>query len=130
MQQGYPTSMRLPDPGIAALFEQDARWQAWLDVEAALAKAEAELEFFFINIGQHFIPFFPLLSICISLFDSLNFVVVRRQSNHNAFFFNSQNSLNSSSFLNLPFFKVLSVSLCRFFLGLKIGRTEYTGTYQ
>jgi adenylosuccinate lyase len=25
------------------LFEQDSRWQAWLDVEAALAKAEAEL---------------------------------------------------------------------------------------
>ena len=43
MQQGNPTSLRVPDPGIAALFEQDARWQAWLDVEAALAKAEAEL---------------------------------------------------------------------------------------
>lgn len=44
MQQGNPTSLRVPDPGIAALFEQDARWQAWLDVEAALAKAEAELD--------------------------------------------------------------------------------------
>jgi len=43
MQQGNPTSFRVPDPGIATLFEQDARWQAWLDVEAALAKAEAEL---------------------------------------------------------------------------------------
>ncbi len=43
MQQGNPTSFRVPDPGVAALFEQDARWQAWLDVEAALAKAEAEL---------------------------------------------------------------------------------------
>lgn len=43
MQQGNPTSLRVPDPGISALFEQDARWQAWLDVEAALAKAEAEL---------------------------------------------------------------------------------------
>ena len=43
MQQGNPTSLRVPDPGIGALFEQDARWQAWLDVEAALAKAEAEL---------------------------------------------------------------------------------------
>lgn len=43
MQQGNPTSLRVPDPGVAALFEQDARWQAWLDVEAALAKAEAEL---------------------------------------------------------------------------------------
>ncbi|MEC7202939.1 MAG: adenylosuccinate lyase family protein, partial [Pseudomonadota bacterium] len=43
MQQSNPTSFRVPDPGIAALFEQDARWQAWLDVEAALAKAEAEL---------------------------------------------------------------------------------------
>nr|MBC8242432.1 adenylosuccinate lyase family protein [Alphaproteobacteria bacterium] len=44
MQQGNPTSLRVPDPGVAALFEQDARWQAWLDVEAALAKAEAELD--------------------------------------------------------------------------------------
>ena len=43
MQQGNPTSLRVPDPGIRALFEQDARWQAWLDVEAALARAEAEL---------------------------------------------------------------------------------------
>ena len=43
MQQGNPTSLRVPDPGIGELFEQDARWQAWLDVEAALAKAEAEL---------------------------------------------------------------------------------------
>ena len=43
MQQGNPTSLRVPDPGIAALFDQDARWQAWLDVEAALAMAEAEL---------------------------------------------------------------------------------------
>ena len=43
MQQGNPTSLRVPDPGITALFDQDARWQAWLDVEAALAKAEAEL---------------------------------------------------------------------------------------
>jgi adenylosuccinate lyase len=43
MQQNNPTSLRVPDPGIAALFEQEARWQAWLDVEAALAKGEAEL---------------------------------------------------------------------------------------
>ncbi|MEE2689492.1 MAG: adenylosuccinate lyase family protein [Pseudomonadota bacterium] len=43
MQQGNPTSLRVPDPGIAPLFDQDARWQAWLDVEAALAMAEAEL---------------------------------------------------------------------------------------
>ena len=43
MQQGNPTSLRVPDPGVAVLFEQEARWQAWLDVEAALAKAEADL---------------------------------------------------------------------------------------
>jgi len=41
--QGNPTSMRVPDPGIGALFTLEARWQAWLDVEAALAWAEAEL---------------------------------------------------------------------------------------
>lgn len=34
---------RIPDPGIRALFTREARWQAWLDVEAALARAEAEL---------------------------------------------------------------------------------------
>ena len=43
MQQGNPTSLRVPDPGIAPLFDQDARWQAWLDVEAAMAMAEAAL---------------------------------------------------------------------------------------
>lgn len=34
---------RLQDPGIRALFERDVRWQAWLDVEVALARAEADL---------------------------------------------------------------------------------------
>ncbi|HZQ35050.1 MAG TPA: adenylosuccinate lyase family protein [Dehalococcoidia bacterium] len=38
-----PTALRLPDPGIRALFAEGARWQSWLDVEAALAAAEAEL---------------------------------------------------------------------------------------
>ena len=38
-----PTSARLPDPGIRDLFTQEARWQAWLDIEAALARAEASL---------------------------------------------------------------------------------------
>ena len=33
-----PTSARLPNPGIRDLFTQEARWQAWLDVEAALAE--------------------------------------------------------------------------------------------
>jgi len=37
------TASRVPDPGIRALFETEARHQAWLDVEAALALAEAEL---------------------------------------------------------------------------------------
>ena len=39
-----PTTMRVPDAGIRELFNLDARWQAWLDVEAALARAEAELD--------------------------------------------------------------------------------------
>ncbi|MCC6236706.1 MAG: adenylosuccinate lyase family protein [Dehalococcoidia bacterium] len=38
------TAARVRDPGIRALFTRDARWQAWLDVEAALAAAEAELD--------------------------------------------------------------------------------------
>lgn len=41
--QDNPTAMRVPDPGVRALFTLEARWQAWLDVEAALARAEAEL---------------------------------------------------------------------------------------
>ena len=38
-----PTAYRLPDPGVRALFAEDSRYQAWLDVEAALARAQAEL---------------------------------------------------------------------------------------
>src|SRR5262245_16253920 len=38
-----PTAYRIPDPGIRALFAEDSRYQAWLDVEAALARAQAEL---------------------------------------------------------------------------------------
>ena len=38
-----PTAFRVPEPGIRALFTLESRWQAWLDVEAALAEAEAEL---------------------------------------------------------------------------------------
>jgi len=41
--QDLATELRVPDPGIRALFARDARWQAWLDVEAALAAAEADL---------------------------------------------------------------------------------------
>ena len=41
--QHRPTAARVPDPGIRALFTREARWQAWLDVEAALARAEADL---------------------------------------------------------------------------------------
>ncbi len=38
-----PTAGRVADPGLRALFTLDSRWQAWLDVEAALAIAQAEL---------------------------------------------------------------------------------------
>ena len=38
-----PTATRVSDPGIHALYRLENRWQAWLDVEAALAKAQAEL---------------------------------------------------------------------------------------
>jgi 3-carboxy-cis,cis-muconate cycloisomerase len=38
-----PTSLRINDPGVRALFTEDARFQSWLDVEAALAQAQAEL---------------------------------------------------------------------------------------
>jgi len=36
------TDGRVPDPGIRVLFARPHRWQCWLDVEAALAAAEAE----------------------------------------------------------------------------------------
>ena len=38
-----PTALRVRDPGIRELFTIEAGWQSWLDVEAALAVAEAEL---------------------------------------------------------------------------------------
>lgn len=38
-----PQDLRVPDPGIRALFHVENRWQAWLDVEAALAAAQAEM---------------------------------------------------------------------------------------
>src|SRR6266540_4901357 len=41
--QEKPTSLRIDDPGVRALFTESARFQSWLDVEAALARAQAEL---------------------------------------------------------------------------------------
>ena len=41
--QNEPTALQVPDPGVRALFTEQARWQSWLDVEAALAQAEAEV---------------------------------------------------------------------------------------
>src|SRR2546428_5091308 len=38
-----PTSLRTGEPGVRALFTEAARFQSWLDVEAALALAQAEL---------------------------------------------------------------------------------------
>lgn len=43
MSDTLPTATRVQDPGIRALFRQENRWQAWLDVEVALAQAQAEL---------------------------------------------------------------------------------------
>ena len=42
--QDEPTSLRIEDPGIRSLFSEAARYQAWLDVEAALAQVQAELD--------------------------------------------------------------------------------------
>ena len=44
MSDTLSTAGRVKDPGIRALYTQDSRWQSWLDVEAALAKAQAELD--------------------------------------------------------------------------------------
>src|ERR1700690_4420550 len=43
MSDELPTAARISDPGIRAMYRLENRWQAWLDVEAALAKAQAEL---------------------------------------------------------------------------------------
>lgn len=38
-----PAALRLSDPGIRRLFTEEARFQSWLDVEAVLAQAQADL---------------------------------------------------------------------------------------
>jgi adenylosuccinate lyase len=38
-----PSSLRVTDPGIRALFAQESRWQSWLDVEAALALTQGQM---------------------------------------------------------------------------------------
>ena len=43
MSDELPTAARVSDPGLRALYRLENRWQAWLDVEAALAKAQEEL---------------------------------------------------------------------------------------
>ena len=43
MTDTLPTATRVADPGLRALYSQESRWQAWLDVEVALAKAQEEL---------------------------------------------------------------------------------------
>src|SRR5713101_5202820 len=43
MSDELPTATRVSDPGIRALYRLENRWQAWLDVEVALARAQAEL---------------------------------------------------------------------------------------
>ena len=44
MSDALPTATRVTDPGIRALYRLENRWQAWLDVEVALARAQAELD--------------------------------------------------------------------------------------
>src|SRR5260370_40788418 len=39
MSDALPTAARAADPGIRALYRLANRWQAWLDAEAARAKA-------------------------------------------------------------------------------------------
>lgn len=43
MSDTLPTAARVADPGIRALYRLENRWQAWLDVEVALARAQAEI---------------------------------------------------------------------------------------
>ncbi len=43
MRNDGPTAGRTADPGIRDLYSISSRWQAWLDVEAALARAQADI---------------------------------------------------------------------------------------
>ena len=43
MSDTLPTATRVAEPGIRALYRLENRWQAWLDVEVALARAQAAL---------------------------------------------------------------------------------------
>jgi len=43
MSDDISTANRVEEPGIRALYKLENRWQAWLDVEGALARAQAEL---------------------------------------------------------------------------------------
>jgi adenylosuccinate lyase len=43
MSDERSTASRIGDPGLRALYKLENRWQAWLDVEVALARAQAEL---------------------------------------------------------------------------------------
>src|SRR3954452_14194582 len=43
MSDELPTAARVSDPGMRALYRIENRWQTWLDVEVALARAQAEL---------------------------------------------------------------------------------------
>lgn len=43
MSDTLPTATRVSDPGIRALYKLENRWQAWIDVEVALARAQEEL---------------------------------------------------------------------------------------
>lgn len=43
MSDDRSTAGRMRDPGIRALYRLENRWQAWLDVEVALARAQADL---------------------------------------------------------------------------------------
>src|SRR5271155_2909241 len=43
MSERFTTS-RVPDSGIEMLFGIEARWQAWLEIESALAMTQADFE--------------------------------------------------------------------------------------
>ncbi|MGE0222589.1 MAG: adenylosuccinate lyase family protein [Acetobacteraceae bacterium] len=43
MSDTLPTAARVSDPGMRALYRLENRWQAWIDVEVALARAQEEL---------------------------------------------------------------------------------------
>ena len=68
-----PTSLRIDDPGVRALFTESARFQSWLDVEAALARAQAAgIAARFLDVDSYYVVSASALEERVDLFRIVN----------------------------------------------------------